>query len=84
MGPLVETLGKQYGGWYPFASESAQTNAGWRAMPWFWVSFCATYNMAHFKKAGLDYPKTSDELLKHGRILKKQGNPVGIANQPHG
>ena len=78
MGPLVETLGKRYGGWYPFAAESAQTGAGWRAVPWYWVAFPATYNMAHFRKAGLEYPKTWDELLKHGRVLKKQGNPVGI------
>ena len=35
--------------------------------------------MAHFKKAGLEYPKTWDELLKHGKVLKKQGNPIGIA-----
>ncbi|HET9922987.1 MAG TPA: extracellular solute-binding protein [Methylomirabilota bacterium] len=79
LGPLVETLGKKYGGWYPFAAESAQTNAGWRAVPWFWVAFPATYNTALFRKAGLEYPKTWDELLRHGRILKKQGNPVGIA-----
>jgi hypothetical protein len=78
MGPLVETLGRRYGGWYPFAAESAQTGAGWRAVPWYWVAFPATYNMAHFRKAGLEYPKTWDELLKHGRVLKKQGNPVGI------
>src|SRR4029434_6359631 len=36
-------------------------------------------NMTHFKQAGLEPPKTWDELLRHGRILKKQGNPVGIA-----
>jgi multiple sugar transport system substrate-binding protein len=76
--PLVETLGKRYGGWYPFAAESAQTGAGWRAVPWYWVAFPATYNMAHFRKAGLEYPRSWDELLKHGRVLKKQGNPVGI------
>src|SRR6266705_2059354 len=64
VGPLVDTLGKQYGGWYPFAAESAQTNTGWKAVPWFWVSFRATYNMAHFRKAGLEPPKTWDELLK--------------------
>jgi multiple sugar transport system substrate-binding protein len=78
LGPLVETLGKRYGGWYPFAAESAQTGAGWRGVPWFWVAFPATYNMAHFRKAGLEYPKSWDELSKHGKILKKQGNPVGI------
>src|SRR5262245_41009875 len=79
LGPLVDTLGKKYGGWYPFAAESAQTGAGWRAVPWFWVAFPATYNMALYRKAGLEYPKTWDELSKQGKVLKKQGNPVGIA-----
>src|SRR5256884_7740221 len=79
VGPLVDTLGKKYGGWYPFAAESCQTGSGWRAVPWFWVAFPATYNMAHFAKAGLEYPKTWDELLRQGKVLKRQGNPVGIA-----
>ena len=79
MGALVDTLGKQYGGWYPFAAESAQTGAGWKAVPWYWVSFPASYNMAHYKKAGFEPPKTWDELLKQGKVLKKQGTPVGIA-----
>ena len=79
MGDIVDDLGKKYGGWYPFAAESAQTNSGWRAIPWFWISFPATYNQAHFKKAGLQHPKTWAELLAHGKVLKKQGNPVGIA-----
>src|SRR5438093_896777 len=79
VGPLVDTLGKQYGGWYPFAAESAQTPSGWKAVPWFWVSFPASYNMAHFRKAALEPPRTWDDLLKQGRALKKQGAPVGIA-----
>ena len=78
VGDLVDDLGKKFGGWYPFAAESCQTKSGWRAVPWFWISFPATYNMAHFKKAGLEYPKTWAELLSHGKVLKKQGNPVGI------
>jgi multiple sugar transport system substrate-binding protein len=78
VGDVIDELGKKYGGWYPFAKEGSQTGSGWRAIPWFWISFPATYNMTHFKKAGLETPKTWDELLKHGRILKKQGNPVGI------
>ena len=77
--PLVDSLGKKYGGWYPFGAESALTGSGWKAVPWYWVAFPATYNMAHYKKAGLEYPKTWDELLKQAKILKKQGNPVGIA-----
>lgn len=79
VGDLVGELGKKYGGWYPFSKESAFTDAGWRGVPWFWISFPATYNMTHFKKAGLEAPKTWAELLHHGKILKKQGNPVGIA-----
>ena len=80
MDDIVEKVGKQGGGWYPFAAESCQTKSGWKAIPWFWVSFPGTYNMAHYKKAGLEHPpKTWDELLKQGKILKKQGNPVGIA-----
>jgi len=79
VGPVVEMLGKQYGGWYPFAAESAQTASGWKAVPWYWVSFPASYNMAHFRKAGFEHPRTWDDLLKQGRVLKKQGTPVGIA-----
>jgi multiple sugar transport system substrate-binding protein len=79
VGDVVGDLAKKYGGWYPFAAESCQTQSGWRAVPWFWISFPATYNMAHFKKAGLEPPKTWAELLSHGKMLKKQGNPVGIA-----
>jgi multiple sugar transport system substrate-binding protein len=79
VGPLVDTLGKKYGGWYPFGAECALTGSGWKAVPWYWVAFPATYNMAHYKKAGFEYPKTWDELLKQSKILKKQGNPVGIA-----
>jgi multiple sugar transport system substrate-binding protein len=80
VGDVVDDLGKKYGGWYPFAAESAQTKSAWRAVPWFWISFPATYNTAHFKKAGFEHPpKTWDELLKMGKVLKKQGNPVGIA-----
>src|SRR6266436_3014206 len=79
VGDLIDELGKKYGGWYPFAREGSLTGSGWKAVPWFWISFPATYNMTHFKQAGLEYPKTWDELIKHGRVLKKQGNPVGIA-----
>ena len=78
VGDVVDELGKKYGGWYPFSKEVALTPSGWRAVPWFWISFPATYNMTHFRKARLETPKTWDELLKHGTVLKKQGNPVGI------
>jgi multiple sugar transport system substrate-binding protein len=76
---VVEKLGKQHGGWYGFAAESCQTASGWRSVPWHWNSFLANYNVTHFKKAGLETPKTWADLLKAGKVLKAQGNPVGIA-----
>jgi multiple sugar transport system substrate-binding protein len=84
LGPLVETLGKQHGGWYPFATECALTGSGWKGVPWFWVSFPSSYNVAHFTKVGLEYPKTWDERLRQGMMLKKQGTPVGIATSHTG
>src|SRR5260370_11164380 len=56
---LVDKLGKQYGGWYPFAAEMNQTKSGWKGVPWFWVSFPGNYNQAHFKHAGLENPPTT-------------------------
>jgi len=79
VGDIVDEFGKKFGGWYPFAAETAQTKSGWRAIPWFWVSFPGTYNQAHFRAAGLEPPKTWAELLRDGKILKKMGHPVGIA-----
>ena len=79
VGDVVERLGRQHGGWYAFAAESCQTPSGWRSVPWHWNSFPANYNTAHFRKAGLEPPRTWAELLKHGKALKAQGNPVGIA-----
>ena len=75
VGDVVERLGKQHGGWYPFAAESCQTGSGWRSVPWHWNSFPANYNTVHFKSAGIDYPRTWADLLKHGKILKAQGHP---------
>src|SRR5207247_1542442 len=83
VGDIIDELGKKYGGWYPFAKEGSQTASGWKAVPWFWISFPATYNMTHFKQAGLETPKTWAELLHHGKILKKQGNPGGIPISPY-
>jgi multiple sugar transport system substrate-binding protein len=76
---LIDDLGKKYGGWYPFSKEMAQMASGWKSVPWFWIAFGATYNQAIYKKAGFEPPKTWDELGKQGKMLKKQGNPVGIA-----
>jgi multiple sugar transport system substrate-binding protein len=79
VGDVVDRLGREQGGWYAFAAESCQTGSGWRSVPWHWNSFPANYNTAHFRKAGLEPPRTWAEVLAHGKALKAQGNPVGIA-----
>ena len=79
VGDIVDHLGGRYGGWYPFAKETCLTASGWKAVPWYWVGFLGSYNEVQFKKAGVAPPKTWDDLLKAGKVLKKQGNPVGIA-----
>jgi len=79
VGDLVDFLGGRYGGWYSFAKETCLTASGWKAVPWYWVGFLGSYNEVQFKKAGVPVPKTWDDLLKAGKVLKKQGNPIGIA-----
>src|SRR2546428_5710221 len=48
LGSLVDTLGKKYGGWYPFAAQSCLTGSGWRGVPWFWVAVSPPCHHGHF------------------------------------
>src|SRR5437667_11235235 len=75
VGDVVDKLGKQHGGWYPFAAEANQTKSGWRAVPWVWISFPAAYHMAHYKEAVLDRANAWEELLDHGRPVQQRSNP---------
>jgi multiple sugar transport system substrate-binding protein len=76
---LVETLGKTQGGWYPFCEESFRINKVWRTVPWFWISFPATYNQTIFKQFNVEVPDSWADVLAAGTWLKKEGHPVGIA-----
>jgi multiple sugar transport system substrate-binding protein len=76
---IVEELGKTQGGWYKFCEESFRVNGVWRSVPWFWISFPATYNETLFKKFGVPVPDTWADVLTAGTQLKKEGHPVGIA-----
>jgi multiple sugar transport system substrate-binding protein len=76
---IVEELGKTQGGWYKFCEESFRVNGVWRSVPWFWISFPATYNETLFKKFGVPVPDTWADVLTAGTRLKKEGHPVGIA-----
>jgi multiple sugar transport system substrate-binding protein len=76
---VVEGLGERQGGWYPFVKENAFVMNSWKAVPWVWITFPGLYREDLFAQAGLSFPQTWDDVLNAGRILKKQGHPVGIA-----
>jgi multiple sugar transport system substrate-binding protein len=76
---LAENLGRKHGGWYDFARDYCFVDGNWIGLYWLFGTFPGLYNKAHFDAAGLKAPSTWDDLLQAGRVLKKQGHPVGIA-----
>jgi multiple sugar transport system substrate-binding protein len=76
---IVEDLGKKQGGWYPFVKETAFVKNSWKAAPWYFQTAPGLYREDLFAQARLPIPQTWDDVLNAGRILKKDGHPVGIA-----
>jgi multiple sugar transport system substrate-binding protein len=76
---MAESLGPKYGGWYDFARDYYVVDGHWLALGWLFGTFPGLYNKRYFDEAGLPTPDTWDHVLKAGRLLKKQGHPVGIA-----
>lgn len=76
---LAEALGARDGGWYDFARDYTYVDGEWKALFWLWACFPGSYNKRYFDEAGFAAPDTWEDLLKAGRVLKKQGRPVGIA-----
>jgi len=75
---VIEDLGEKQGGWYPFVKESAFVNGSWKAVPRFWATYPGLYREDLFAQAGLPVPQSWEDVLNAGRVLKKQGHPVGI------
>ncbi|MCI0529827.1 MAG: extracellular solute-binding protein, partial [Nitrospira sp.] len=63
---------------YPFVKEDAFVKDSWKAVPWFWLTFPGLYREDLFEQAGLPVPQSWEDVLNAGRVLKKQGHPVGI------
>ena len=83
VGDLVDELGKKYGGWYPFAAESCADQVGLAGRARGSGSRSpATYNMAHFKKAGLEYPKTLGRAAPARQDPQEAGQPGRHRHQP--
>ena len=77
---LVDKLGKQYGGWYPFAAECCQTEVGLEggALVLGLVPGAPT-TWRTSRRPGSSTRRPGTSCSSTGKVLKKQGNPVGIA-----
>jgi len=75
---IVEEIGKKQGGWYPFVKESDFVLNAWKSVPWFFLTWPGLYREDLFGQAGFPVPNTWEDILNAGRILKKEGHPVGI------
>lgn len=77
---VAKEIGDANGGWYNIATEAAQVNGVWRAVPWFLAAHAMIYREDQFAEAGFSkFPETWEELLKAGTALKKKGQPLGFS-----
>ncbi|MCI0526681.1 MAG: extracellular solute-binding protein, partial [Nitrospira sp.] len=76
---VIEEIERKQEEWYPFSKESAFIQNSWKAVPWFWITWPGLYREDLFQQANLQVPQSWEDVLNAGRILKKQGHPVGIA-----
>lgn len=75
---VVEDVARRYEV-YPGHRATFHIEGHWKVAPWYWLSFVGTYNVKHWKAAGLALPRTWDDLHRAGAELKKRGAPIGIA-----
>src|SRR4029453_10483024 len=77
---VADPIGKQFGGWIPFAEQIGKVEGKWYGVPDFLVPFSGHYRSDVFKKAGLEKaPDTWQDLLDYGPKAKAAGNPVGTS-----
>ena len=58
--------------------ECFQIDGHWKAAPWYWLAFPQNVYERHWRDAKLEFPKTWAELHAAGKVLKKNGHPIGI------
>jgi multiple sugar transport system substrate-binding protein len=77
---IADPIGKQFGGWIPFAEQIGKVEGKWYGVPDFLVPFSGHYRSDAFKKAGLDKaPDKWQDLLDYGPKCKANANPVGTS-----
>jgi len=82
LNPLVDEVGKQYGGWIRLAEEVCKVENAWKAVPWYYYPYPLVVRTDLLKKAGENPPDSWDDVLRIGKKMKDMGKPVGIQLGP--
>jgi multiple sugar transport system substrate-binding protein len=79
VGDIAEEAGKQQGGWYPAARESAVVGGKWKAVPFSNIGQLMVWRTDWFAESGFKkFPETWDELYEAGKKLKAKDHPFGF------
>jgi multiple sugar transport system substrate-binding protein len=76
---IATEIGKQGGGWYPAANESAVINGKWKAIPHSNIGQLMNWRTDWFAEVGVKkFPETWEELYEVGKKLKAKDHPFGF------
>jgi multiple sugar transport system substrate-binding protein len=82
---LAATAEKVQGGYYDWVTNTASIDGQWKSLPHGNSASVMAYRASYFEQAGVEdpannFPKTWEELLAVGKILKQEvGKPLGQA-----
>ncbi len=74
---LVEKVGRRAGGWTD-TIVGRGADGGYRALPWFFISFPIAIRTDLVAELGENLPDTWEDVRRIGQKLKAKGHPVGI------
>jgi multiple sugar transport system substrate-binding protein len=76
---IAEEAGKQQGGWYDAARESAVVDGKWKAIPHSNIGQLMNWRTDWFAEVGVKtFPETWEELYEVGKKLKAKDHPFGF------
>jgi len=83
-GPMeVNDVVAEMGGdetWYQAGKDEANIDGDWYGIPWRFDTRVLLYNTEDFKEAGLEVPKTWDDLIEAGKVLTEADDKGNISH----
>ncbi len=80
---IAEEVAATHGPWFDFARRFSVVDGVWRAIPWLYTPHGLNYREDILVEAGLNVPKTYDDLLDVATSLRDAGLPeVGFSMGP--